>query len=211
MKKILFSIFIFSAFIFSKIYSQEISNMGVHLEAEFFSKFKSNENLSGTRLSVTPSYKIAEKMTVGIGTGVKYYSIMRVTNDVGNFETEEKGTVAIPLYMNTMYKFKANKKTPFVECKLGYIFDNTKSSFKSDRLFPEYQGEVEIQGSSKGGIFFSPSIGYLFTTYKKQFLSLSLAYSFERYSSKTNVVQVNKIYKDSTNHHFAAIRVGYIF
>jgi len=110
-----------------------------------------------------------------------------------------------------MYKFKLNKTTPFVECKLGYSFFNRDSSFKSNRLFPEYQGVVDIQGNLKGGIFFSPSIGFLFPTIKSQYFSASLAYCLERLSSKTKYVQVNQVIKGGESHHLASLRVGYIF
>lgn len=150
-------------------------------------------------------------MTVGIGTGAKIFKSLELINDVGSIEYRDKKLVSIPLYINTMYQFKVNKTTPFVECKLGYSFLNRNYSWKSSRLFPEQQGEVEVQDNLKGGLFFSPSIGILFPTNNRQYFSASLAYCLEGFSGKTNFVQVNKVEKSSANHHLAALRVGYIF
>ena len=119
--------------------------------------------------------------------------------------------MSIPLYVNTMYKFKVNKTTPFVECKLGYSFLNRDYSWKSSRLFPEHQGVVDVQSNLKGGFLFSPSIGVLLPTNNRQYFSVSLAYCLERFSGKANFIQVNKVVKSSAGHHLAALRVGYIF
>lgn len=211
LKKNLFSIIILSTLVSSKTFSQEVNKFGAHFELEYSNEFRSSSNMGGLRLFITPLYKIAENTTIGIGTGAKFFKTLEIINDVGYVDYKYKELVSIPLYVNTMYKFKVDKTTPFVECKLGYSLLNRDSSFKSNRLFPEHQGEVDVQGNLKGGIFFSPSIGVLFPTIKRQYFSASLAYCLERFSSKTNFVQVNQVVKSSKSHHLAALRVGYIF
>ncbi len=167
--------------------------------------------MGGLRFFVTPSYKIGDNATVGIGTGAKLFKSLELISDVGSIEYRDKKLVSFPLYVNTMYKFKVDKTTPFVECKLGYSFLNRDYSWKTSRLFPEHQGEVDVEDNLKGGIFFSPSIGVLFPTNNRQYFSASLAYCLERFSGKANFIQVNKVEKSSASHHSVALRIGYIF
>ncbi|HON21015.1 MAG TPA: hypothetical protein PLW70_06760 [Bacteroidales bacterium] len=212
MKKNLFSIIILFTLVFFKTFSQEVNKIGVHLELEYSTEItKKGDNVGGFSFFVTPSYKIGENATVGIGTGAKLFKSLELINDVGSIEYRDKKLVSIPLYVNTMYKFKVNKTTPFVECKLGYSFLNRDYSWKSSRLFPEHQGVVDVQSNLKGGFLFSPSIGVLLPINNRQYFSVSLAYCLERFSGKANFIQVNKVVKSSSSHHLAALRVGYIF
>lgn len=211
MKKFILCFVILFFLVLQVSLSQDVKNIGIQVELGYSSEFKESGNIGGPGFFVTPSYKVGENMSVGIGTGIKYFSVLEITNDVEYLDAKYKRLVSIPLYVNTMYKFKVDKRTPFVECKLGYSFFNRNSSFKSNRLFPEHQGEVEIVSNLKGGVFFSPSIGFLFPTNNRQYFSASIAYCLEGLSSKGNFVELNKVEKNSEFRHLTAIRIGYIF
>lgn len=115
MKKNIFSIIILFTLVFSKTFSQEVNKIGVHLELEYSTEItKKGDNVGGFSFFVTPSYKIGENATVGIGTGAKLFKSFELINDVGSIEYRDKKLVSIPLYVNTMYKFKVNKTTRFV-------------------------------------------------------------------------------------------------
>lgn len=212
MKRIAFGIIIVFSLTFFKTFSQEGGKMGIHLELGYSAEITKNGNkISGPGIFVTPSYKVGDNTSMGVGTGVKLFKSLELINDVGGIEYRDKKLVSIPIYVNTIYKFKVNKTTPFIECKLGYSFLNRNYSWKSSRLFPEHQGEVEAQVNLKGGLLFSPSIGILFPTKNRQYFSTSLAYSLDRFSDKESFIEVNKVEKSSANHHSVALRVGYIF
>ncbi len=196
----------------NKTFSPQENRLGIHFELGYSAEITKNGNkINGPSFFATPSYKISDNISIGIGAGAKLFKIQEITSDVGSVEIKEKDLVSVPIYLNTMYKFKVNKTTPFVECKIGYSFLNRDYSWKSSRLFPEHQGEVEAQVNLKGDLLFSPSIGLLFPTKNKQYFSTSLAYCLDRFSGREKFIEVNKVEKSSSTHHSVALRVGYIF
>jgi len=205
MKVYIYCVIILSVLAFSKAFSQEENKIGFHLELDCSIKVAKKENNGGgLRFFVTPSYKIGDNTSVGIGAGVKLFIYCEPTE----FGYRDELANSFPLYVNTMHKFKANGITPFVECKLGYAFFKRDYSWKISSPLSE---EVEAQVSERGGLFFSPSIGILFPKKNKRYLSASFAYCLDIFSGKGTHVQLNEVTKYTADLHAIAVRIGYIF
>lgn len=107
------------------MFSQEENKTGVCLELGTFGGYTKNSGgMSGYQFFATPSYKIGDKTNIGIEAGLRLFRYYR----------EESFRLSYPLYINTSYKFKSEKITPFVERKLGYTFLKDRSSGKTESV-----------------------------------------------------------------------------
>jgi hypothetical protein len=203
------SILLLATLLSLNAFSQEKDKLGLNLEAGVISEYAS-DGMRGFQLFATPTYQLNDRTDLGIGTGLKFF---RNYSDV-------PFTTAFPLYASAMYRFKSAGITPFVEGKLGYtFFKDTKSgtwvypSFPwSDAYYPT-PDPVKYRTKTRGGIFFSPSFGFIFPLKNKHALSASLAYSFDRTSAKNELFYPTGTQKGSFKfkHHSIALRVGYSF
>jgi hypothetical protein len=173
-----------------------------------FREYSKGDDMNGRQFFVTPSYQIGNQTTIGIGAGLKLFKYYK----------EDSFISAFPLYVNSMYKFKSNGITPFVEGKLGYTFLKDSKSGKIGSPFPwapvyptGLDPETEFRTETKGGFFFSPSFGFLFPVKNQQYFSASLAYGLDSTFSQTELIQTNERLEGSIRHHSLALRIGYIF
>jgi hypothetical protein len=212
MKKIIaIMLLVGTSFFSSNAFSQNENRIGLKFEMGTFAEYaKGGDGMGGRQFFVTPTYSINDRTRIGAGAGLKLFKQYK----------EESFISAFPLYVSALYKFKTDGITPFAEAKAGYTFLNNLRSGKIDYLsyFPwasyyiaDSEAEKEYRTETRGGLFFSPSFGFLFPLKNRQYFSASVAYGFDRTSVKTEISPTAEKRKGSFNHHSLALRIGYIF
>lgn len=158
----------------------------------------------GWNIAVSPGYHVTDKLFAGVGVGLYNYSAS-ITSEVMDLESS---FLSIPIYAHGMWKFNGSQKPSFfVSLKAGY-------GIISKNMYPVkgIAGLEKIESRFSGGLYVSPSIGYMYPINNKNSLSLSVSYDVQQYKEDredkaTNVMMGEK---DKTNSTIA-VKVGWAF
>lgn len=129
-------------------------------------------------IEASMNLKTNEKVFFGIGGGFESYRS-------DNF---------IPLFLQFKGLAKKNKSSAFVSIQGGYGIVSSSSTYRL----------LDIQ--SKGGVFFSPGIGYNIRL-KKQLILVSLNYKHQFINVKYSVFS-DRVYRNEANLHMLSFKAG---
>ena len=158
----------------------------------------------GWNIAVSPGYHVTDKLFAGVGVGLYNYSAS-ITSEVMDLESS---FLSIPIYAHGMWKFNGSQKPSFfVSLKAGY-------GIISKNMYPVkgIAGLEKIESRFSGGLYVSPSIGYMYPINNKNSLSLSVSYDVQQYKEeredKATSVMMGE--KDKTNSTIA-VKLGWAF
>lgn len=154
----------------------------------------SNDQDAPFTFMTSGNYRVADRLWVGAGTGVEFYS-----------------ESYLPVFGQLSYQFRNDRFSPFVSFQAGYLIPLEKEqsvySINSRRYYDYYpypQNNTDL--NTKGGAFFSPSIGFRSTTSDNfgWFFSFGYRYHQLRYTG-------SNAYELESNYNRLALRIGFIF
>ncbi|MDD4729587.1 MAG: outer membrane beta-barrel protein, partial [Dysgonamonadaceae bacterium] len=158
----------------------------------------------GWNMVVSPGYHVTDRLFAGVGVGLYNYSAS-ITSEVMDLESS---FLSVPIYAHGMWKFSGSQKPSlFVSLKAGY-------GIISKSMYPvKGIAELEkIESHFSGGLYVSPSLGYMYPINNKNSLSLSVSYDVQQYKEeredKATSVMMGE--KDKTNSTIA-VKVGWAF
>lgn len=133
----------------------------------------------GKTLQLSLNHQASEKVSFGAGLGVEKF----------------KDETFIPVAFIFNGKLKKKNSTPFINTQFGYAFGyNQKSS--------NY-----INYNYKGGLFFSPGIGYEIAVNDKYSVRLKLNYKHQ-FAHISYTPYEEKVYKEQVSIHTVAFTLG---
>ena len=158
----------------------------------------------GWNIALSPGYHVTDKLFAGVGVGLYNYSAS-ITSEVMDLESS---FLSIPIYAHGMWKFNGSQKPSFfVSLKAGY-------GIISKKMYPvKGVAELEkIESRFSGGLYVSPSIGYMYPINNKNSLSLSVSYDVQQYKEEREDKAKNIMMreKDKTNSTIA-VKLGWAF
>lgn len=158
----------------------------------------------GWNIAVSPGYHVTDKLFAGVGVGLYNYSAS-ITSEVMDLESS---FLSIPIYAHGVWNFNGNQKPSFfVSLKAGY-------GIISKKLYPVkgIAGLEKIESRFSGGLYVSPSIGYMYPINNKNSLSLSVSYDVQQYKEDREDKAINVMMeeKDKTNSTIA-VKIGWAF
>ncbi len=161
-------------------------------------------------ISVSPGYHVTEKLFAGVGVGLyKYgYNYNEVSEKYGDGTLDLKSNFfAIPIYAHGMWKFRGSDKPSFfVSLKAGYgIISKSMYPMRGIGDLQDYENHYS------GGLYVSPSIGFIYPLNYKN--SLSLAVSYELQQNKEELIKRMGIPmgKEDRDNYTLALKVGWAF
>lgn len=212
MKKFILQLFLLSCFTIVIQGQNKTGTFGLQIETGY--AFKLSDSYpdfayQAFNIAASPGYHISENLFAGIGGALYDYRY----SEVKNFYGSDNGTiditssfVSVPVYAHGLWKFRTGTKPSwFVSLKAGYgIVLKSKYEYIHS-LAPE----VEKSEDYSGGLFASPSVGYMYPINSKNAISLSVSYDIQKYTVNTKT-DVRDTKKDKTNSTIA-VKIGWTF
>ncbi len=160
-------------------------------------------------IAASPGYYISENLFAGVGVALYDYRFNGLINIPGEGYNQmefKSSFVSAPIYAHGLWKFRTDAKPSwFVSLKAGYgIVMKSKYNY-IDGLAPE----LEMSEDYSGGLFASPSVGYMYPINSKNAISLSVSYDVQKYTATTKT-EIRESKKDKTN-STVGVKVGWVF
>ena len=212
MKKFFLYLVLLSCFSIAMQAQSKMGTYGLQVEAGYAFKLSDpypDYAYQAFNIAASPGYHISENLFAGIGVALYDYRF----NEVSSFYGNPGGTiditssfVSVPVYAHGLWKFRTGAKPSwFVSLKAGYgIVMNIKYNYL-DSLDPD----IKISEDYSGGLFASPSVGYMYPINSKNAVSLSFSYDLQKYTVN-NKTDVRDSKKEKTNSTIA-VKVGWPF
>lgn len=217
MKKVFTILTLICCFSIATQAQSKAGTFGLQVEAGY--NFELSESfsfdLSGNRhadfnhqawnIAVSPGYHVTDKLFAGVGVAFYDYDYSRVINNIYGGDESEKievnsSFISLPIYAHGTWKFRAgNRPSLFVSMKAGYgiILKN------------DYSKNGVISGDYTGGLYLSPSVGYMYPINDKHAISLSVSYDHQKYTAKV-IADDGNFDHDRTNSTFG-VKLGWAF
>ena len=217
MKKFYVQLVLLCCFSIAMQAQSKTGTFGLQVEAGY--NFELSEsysfNLSGNshadfnhqawNIAVSPGYHVTDKLFAGVGVAFYDYDYSRVMNNIyGGDESKQievnSNFMSAPIYAHGTWKFRAgNRPSMFVSLKAGYgiILKN------------DYSKKGVISADYSGGLYVSPSVGYMYPINDKHAISLSVSYDVQKYTAAVKADDGNFDH-DRTNSTFG-VKVGWAF
>lgn len=187
-------------------FAQKSNRIIVHVEGGAKFDVRSNDyaderGFSGYQFFVSGLYPISENFAAGVGAGVNVYT---------RYDEIFDKITSVPVYANAVYKIPTSKDfVSYVDLKLGYgIVSRDYIVTRILEIFPEQRQELNVKNS--GGLYVSPSIGYLFPWDDRAF-TVSLSYDLQLMKAKYSEPSGPILEQTKTHSNTFALRVGFMF
>ena len=162
-------------------------------------------------IAVSPGYHVTDKLFAGVGVGLYEYGYNY--NELA--EPDPKGKLdfkssflAIPIYAHGMWKFSGNDKPSFfVSLKAGY-------GIISKSMYPMrgIGGLQDYESHYSGGLYVSPSIGFMYPINSKNSFSLSISYELQQNKEELVDTRIDKpMGKEDRDNYTLAVKIGWAF
>ena len=159
-------------------------------------------------IAVSPGYHVTEKLFAGVGVALYNYSYSK--SNIGGYGAEvpievNSKFIAVPVCARGMWKCgRAGNPGLFVSLKAGYgIISKTMNPITgqgaTDKLMYDYSG----------GLYLSPSIGYMYPINDKHAISLAVSYDHQDYT--TTFKADERDYKNKETNSTIGVKVGWAF
>lgn len=159
-------------------------------------------------IAVSPGYHVTDKLFAGVGVALYNYSYSK--SNIGGYGAEvpievNSKFISVPVYAHGMWNFgRAGYPGLFVSLKAGYgIISKTMNPISgqgaTDKLMYDYSG----------GLYLSPSIGYMYPINDKHAISLSVSYDHQDYT--TTFKADERDYKNKETNSTIGVKVGWAF
>ena len=212
MKKLFTILTLICCFTIATQAQSKSGTFGLQVETGYTFELKFNDNRKanheGWNIAVSPGYHVTDKLF--IGAGVALYDYRYSEKGVPMYGSDKPIDIknrflSVPIYAHGLWKFgDGGKPGLFISLKAGYGI----ISKSVDQI--EGQAEVGILGQDySGGLYVSPSVGYMYPLNKKHALSLSVSYDHQDYSVTTKTKERN--YKSSEPNKTIGVKVGWFF
>ena len=162
-------------------------------------------------ITVSPGYHVTDKLFAGVGVGLyEYgYNYNEVSEKYGDGMLDLKSNfLAIPIYAHGMWKFRgSDKPSIFVSLKAGYgIISKSMYPMKGISVLQDYKSNYS------GGLFVSPSIGFMYPINNRNSLSLSVSYELQQNKEESVDTRIDASYgKEDRDNYTLAVKVGWGF
>jgi len=169
-------------------------------------------NYHAWNIAVSPGYYVTDKLFVGAGIALYDYRSNEVTSSVHGSQSGmikvNSSFVSIPVYAHGLWKFRAGAKPSwFVSLKAGY-------GIISKSMYPiKGIADLEkIESHYSGGLYLSPSIGYMYPINSKNAISLSVSYDLQKYTEERDYkTETKRVDKTDNNNSTIAVKIGWAF
>ena len=159
-------------------------------------------------IAVSPGYHVTDKLFAGVGVALYNYTYSK--SNIGGYGADKplnvnSDFISIPLYAHGMWKFgRAGNSGLFVSLKAGYgIISKTMNPITG-------QGATDdVMYDYSGGLYLSPSLGYIYPINDKHAISLSVSYDHQDYS--TTFKTDERDYKNKKNNSTVGVKIGWAF
>lgn len=166
-------------------------------------------NHQAFNIAVSPGYHVTDKLIAGVGVALYDYRYSETfTANYGSGESVEMNSsfISVPIYAHGLWKFgRVGKPGLFVSLKAGYGIISKSMDPIVNR---PSESENRINDYS-GGLYLSPSVGYMYPINNKHALLLSVSYDHQDYTTK--VTTNGKDYKNKETNMTIAVKAGWIF
>ena len=162
-------------------------------------------------ITLSPGYHVTDKLFAGVGVGLyEYgYNYNEVSEKYGDGSLNLKSSfLAIPIYAHGMWKFRGSDNPSFfVSLKAGYgIISKSMYPMKGISVLQDYKSNYS------GGLFVSPSIGFMYPINNKNSLSLSVSYELQQNKEESVDTRIDASYgKEDRDNYTLAVKVGWGF
>ena len=158
----------------------------------------------GWNIAVSPGYHVTDKLFAGAGVGLYNYS-GSITTDLIDLKSS---FLSIPIYAHGMWKFRGSQKPSlFVSLKAGY-------GIISKNMYPiKGIADLEkIESRYTGGLYVSPSIGFMYPINNKNSLSVSVTYDVQKYKEeRENKATSIMMGKEDKSNYTIGVKIGWAF
>ena len=184
--------------------------LGVHVEAgyafDLFINSYPDYHHHAFNIAVSPGYHVTEKLFLGAGVALYDYRYTKKQTTKYNPDLKISSSfIAVPVYAHGMWKFGTDAKPGlFLSLKAGYgIISKTTDPVEGNdtphRPIRDYSG----------GLYLSPSIGFMYPMNNKHALTVSVSYDHQSY---TNTIKGNeKGINDNKTNSTIAVKAGWAF
>lgn len=219
MKKLFTILTLFCCFSIATQAQSKTGTFGLQVEAGYafiFSGATRPRSIDGKldkawSIAVSPGYHVTDKLFAGIGVGLyEYgYNYNEVSEKYSDGMLDLKSNfLAIPIYAHGMWKFKGSDKPSFfVSLKAGY-------GIISKSVYP-MKGVSELQDVEShysGGLYVSPSIGFMYPLNNKNSLSLSVSYELQQNKEELVDTRIDRpMGKENRDNYTLAAKIGWAF
>ncbi|MGV8963960.1 MAG: outer membrane beta-barrel protein [Candidatus Saccharimonadaceae bacterium] len=158
-------------------------------------------------IAVSPGYHVTDKLFAGVGVGLYNYGFNYNELSEGMLDLQSN-FLSIPIYAHGMWKFRGNDKPSFfVSLKAGY-------GIISKSMYPMrgIGGLEDYESHYSGGLYVSPSIGFICPINNKNSLSLSVSYELQQNKEELVDTRIGspKGIEDRDNYTLA-VKIGWAF
>ncbi len=158
----------------------------------------------GWNIAVSPGYHVTDKLFAGAGVGLYNYS-GSITSELMDLKSS---FLSIPIYAHGMWKFKGSQEPSFfVSLKAGY-------GIISKSMYPvKGVAELEsIESTFSGGLYASPSIGFMYPINNIHSISLLVSYDIQQYKEEREDKATNiMIGKNDDSIYTLGVKIGWAF
>ena len=158
-------------------------------------------------IAVSPGYHVTDKLFAGLRVGVYNYGFNYNELSEGMLDIQSS-FLAIPIYAHGMWKFRGSEKPSFfVSLKAGY-------GIVSKSMYPMrgIGGLEDYENHYTGGLYVSPSIGFMYPVNNKNSLSLSISYELQQNKEELVDTRIGKpMGKEDRENYTLAVKVGWTF
>ncbi len=209
--KLLGSVVILCCFSIASQAQSKTGTYGLQVEAGYafnLSDSYSDYAYQAFNIAASPGYHITENLFAGIGVALYDYRYSELITNVYGSDSGpidiKSSFVSAPVYAHGMWKFRSGAKPSwFVSLKAGYgVILKSKYSISQS-------SNGIISEDYSGGLFASPSVGYMYPINRKNAISLSVSYDLQKYTATTKT-DIREFKKDKTNSTIA-VKVGWAF
>ncbi len=155
-------------------------------------------------IALSPGYHVTDKLFAGVGVALYDYNYSEIIKmppgDVSVPIKIKSSFVSVPVYAHGLWKFRVGAKPSwFVSLKAGYgiILKN------------DYSKKGIISTDYSGGLFASPSLGYMYPINNKHSISLSVSYDMQKYTA--TVIADDGEYINKRTNSTIGLNVGWAF
>lgn len=219
MKKLFTLLILFCCFSIATQAQSKAGTFGLQAEAGYafvFSGATRTRAIDGEldktwSIAVSPGYNVTDKLFTGVGIGLyEYgYNYNEVSEKYGDGILDLKSSfLAIPIYAHGMWKFRSNEKSSFfVSLKAGYgIISKSMYPMKGISGLEDYESHYS------GGLYVSPSIGFICPVNNKNSLSISISYELQQNKEEIVDTRIGRpMAKEDRDNYTLAVKVGWAF
>lgn len=166
-------------------------------------------NHEAFNIALSPGYHVTNKLFAGVGVALYDYRYSKlITNVYGSNDGPieiNSNFISVPVYAHGMWKFgRVGYPGLFVSLKAGYSIIS-----KSMNPITGQGATDDVMYDYSGGLYLSPSLGYMYPINDKHAISLSVSYDQQDYS--TTVKTNERDYKSDKTNSTIAVKVGWAF